>query len=362
MIASEFSRFLIEVELITNPQTIHANLCVAEYGRGYAGFNFDTLLFEDGNQKELNIYDYNNFPCPRPRCVGFVNNEICGLCNGLICKECREEKLATHICNHDTLLTLQMIRSTSKNCPKCLVPIYKSSGCDQMFCIECKTTFSYITGRIVDKLEIHHNPHYIEWNRRNIGILNNIQPIRVIHYNCNEYITKENLLRCFSAEAHQTFKFFNNKMPAISDIFKPLINEAHYMCTFLRLHKNILDVRATAGNHAYVRQLDFHDLRVRFMLNEFNENDFMKLLEKRYYDHHKSLLYCNIYMMVYDSAIVLFDNLFAFCVDKKIKGSKLDFMFNIYIQFQKILEFANEKLEFNKRIYGHDERFIKFHR
>jgi hypothetical protein len=68
-------------------------------------------------------------------------------------------------------------------------------------------------------------------------------------------------------------------------------------------------------------------------------------------------------MMVYNSAIILFDNLHAYTHGKiKLKIASLDFYFEIYLQFQKILEFANNKLDYNKSIFGHDPRFIKFHR
>ena len=60
-----------------------------------------------------------------------------------------------------------------------------------------------------------------------------------------------------------------------------------------------MHVRATAGNHANVQPIDNHDLRVQLLINEIDETKFKELVETRYYDYNKSMMYCNIYMMVY---------------------------------------------------------------
>jgi hypothetical protein len=92
---------------------------------------------------------------------------ICGKCKITVCHICICEKDAEHICDDNVLLTLKKIQSTCVACPKCNVVIEKEpGGCDQMFCVECKTTFSWKTGRIVSSSEVHHNPHFYEWQRQ----------------------------------------------------------------------------------------------------------------------------------------------------------------------------------------------------
>jgi hypothetical protein len=54
-----------------------------------------------------------------------------------------------------------------KLCPKCFSLIEKEEvGCDQMFCILCKTVFSWKTGLIVDVATSAHNPDYYQWVHR----------------------------------------------------------------------------------------------------------------------------------------------------------------------------------------------------
>jgi hypothetical protein len=149
-------------EPLTESQ-IHANRCIQEFGKGWKGFNFETCRFEDNTEKKLNDYDNNIFSCPVFKCNGYVQDSVCGLCNNSICSDCREQKFVSHVCNPDIVKSIQQIFKSSHSCPKCYIPISKIEGCDQMFCIECKTTFSWNTGRIVNDNEFHHNPHYLDW-------------------------------------------------------------------------------------------------------------------------------------------------------------------------------------------------------
>lgn len=104
--------------------------------------------------------------CPAPDCSGFLNTSwTCGLCDTKACKDCREIVTApeAHVCNPDTVETVKAIAKEAKPCPKCGTQISKISGCDQMWCIQCKTAFSWNTGRI--ETSVIHNPHYFQWMR-----------------------------------------------------------------------------------------------------------------------------------------------------------------------------------------------------
>lgn len=101
-----------------------------------------------------------------PACEGFVGMDWkCGLCKVEICKECREPM--PHECDPEKILTARALQKEAKPCPKCAAQISKIDGCDQMWCTQCKTAFSWRTGEIENHV---HNPHYFEWLRRNGGV------------------------------------------------------------------------------------------------------------------------------------------------------------------------------------------------
>ena len=107
----------------------------------------------------------NTHKCPTPECNGILNAEWhCILCKVNACSSCHEVVDEEHKCNPDTIETIKMLKKDTKACPKCHTNIYKIDGCDQMWCVQCHTAFSWKTGNIETKI---HNPHYYEWMRKN---------------------------------------------------------------------------------------------------------------------------------------------------------------------------------------------------
>lgn len=102
--------------------------------------------------------------CPMEACRGFLRGEQsrCPICNVEVCVEClRLKEENGHVCNDEDIETVNMLRQNTKPCPQCSIPIYKVSGCDQMWCTQCKTPFSWKTGARIN--QTIHNPHYYEW-------------------------------------------------------------------------------------------------------------------------------------------------------------------------------------------------------
>ena len=127
--------------------------------------------------------------CPSNTCNGFLSSAWkCGLCEVRVCSDCHEIKetkdqydsrhpkggdvipAPPHVCTADNLATANLLKADSKNCPKCAAMIFKIEGCDQMYCTQCQTAFSWRTGRI--ETGTIHNPHYYDFLRRqNNGVI-----------------------------------------------------------------------------------------------------------------------------------------------------------------------------------------------
>lgn len=117
--------------------------------------------------------------CPEPDCKGLINSKLrCVICEVLVCRSCKvkiakketpeeeiKENKKNHTCNENDIKSIEQVKKMCKPCPNCKVPIALLEGCSQMFCIECKTIFSWTTGEIVTSGAFH-NPHYLEWRKR----------------------------------------------------------------------------------------------------------------------------------------------------------------------------------------------------
>ncbi len=104
-------------------------------------------------------------PCPTTNCQGLIAaaSYTCPVCDAKVCRRCRAIPEEKHECNSDDIETVKLLRSDTKPCPTCATPIFKISGCDQMWCTQCQTAFSWRTGEL--ETGSIHNPHAIRWQR-----------------------------------------------------------------------------------------------------------------------------------------------------------------------------------------------------
>jgi hypothetical protein len=111
------------------------------------------------------------------------NIKVCPKCYEILFKKdkCLDEILENteHVCNEDTVKTIELMRKECKSCPKCSTLISKISGCNMMWCTQCKTAFCWKTGQI--ETGNIHNPHYWEYLRMNNQDINMVRNL----YNIN---------------------------------------------------------------------------------------------------------------------------------------------------------------------------------
>ena len=108
--------------------------------------------------------------CPIESCKGFINNKYtCEMCDISLCKACLMIRETDHTCIRENIESAEMIMKDSKPCPNCYIPIFKLSGCNQMFCTNCHVVFDWISLKI-DKGPVH-NQHFFDYlaKMNNVG-------------------------------------------------------------------------------------------------------------------------------------------------------------------------------------------------
>lgn len=194
-------------------------------------------------------------PCPQKNCRGMImtQDNKCCLCDCIICYDCFQIESNDHKCLEYDKETATEIKNNTKACPNCAIRIYKISGCDQMWCTQCHTTFSYESGKKLNNTMIH-NPHYIEY------IFNNNENNNENINNCEQY----NFIRYINSKLNN-----NEKLKKYINQIVYIINKI-YDYEYNRLYKYNVDPLKTNS-----------DIRIKYLLNDLNENDLKRLLYKR---------------------------------------------------------------------------------
>lgn len=194
--------------------------------------------------------------CVRENCRGFLDEKhYCSLCESTVCQKCNEIKEENHECLQENIETMNLLKSDSKPCPGCGIMITKIIGCNQMWCTNCHTTFNFNTGEKVNG--VIHNPHYYEFLRNNGNIQRNPQDIP-----CGGLPDA----RVFSRALNNAV---NLDITQGNKLFKIHRNISHIINLELR----------TIPTNTYDHNLH-RNLRVKYLLNEIDENDFKDFIFK----------------------------------------------------------------------------------
>jgi len=244
--------------------------------------------------------------CGNPDCNGFLNNHWnCGLCETKTCKDCHF--VGEHeSCDPDTVATVKLLKSDTKPCPKCHSNIFKIDGCDQMWCTQCKTAFSWRTGLIETKI---HNPHYYEWRRQN-GTLER-EPGDVVH--CDEL--------------NHNYGYFIDHM----QVPRETINWLD------RIVARCLHFRAM---HTAPRQTedDFLGCRLQYLKNKIDTNEFKTNILRIQKAKCLQIELCNIYALL---VTTISEILFRFR-QKSLTTNPNQYDSNILSEIPNIISYVNE--------------------
>ena len=252
-LATEFRASIVRHKLVNEQQKV---ITLLRLDRDHLTWVQDALKSHlEGNQVERERRQFVR-ACPFQDCKGFLSTAWkCGMCENWACSECHEvkgpNKDSEHTCNPDNVATAQLLAKDSRNCPKCASLIFKINGCDQMYCTQCHTAFSWRTGR-VETGQIH-NPHYYEYARMRGTLARN--PGDVPCGGFPDYYAIRGLLRHIAA----------NTVP-----YAVILN-AHRAWGHMEwfAHRYIVDAN------------DNRDLRISLMIGDLPEDEFKRKIQQR---------------------------------------------------------------------------------
>ena len=298
--------------------------------------------------------------CPDGECRGFLSTQWkCGVCEKWSCHICHEVKGLhrdiEHECNPDNVATAALLSRDTKPCPNCRSGIFKIDGCDQMWCTQCHTAFSWRTGRIENTV---HNPHYFEWIRRNGGAVpRNPQDVvggghcgvqEVTHHTATE------ISAIFRRIINGNTSYLENLSSITSDI-KTIVDHVRGTNQYiLRICERVIHIRLVElpqyrVNHETNNQV----MRVRYMRNQITEEEFKINLQRQYLSNQKKIEMSNILQMVHDTCS---DIILRFKAESILREWK--YSINTLSEMDGIIEYANSCLCKFSKIYASKQKFL----
>jgi len=284
-------------------------------------------------------------PCPADDCRGFVTrrNNQCGVCGVKVCHRClqTEEDDDIHTCDEEHVQSAELILATTKPCPKCASRIHKIEGCDQMWCTNCNTPFSWKSGKEIVGRTIH-NPHFYEWTRGRVDEWTRQQqqeqPRRQLAH-C------EGLPDFEHVSQHLDVVFPDATTPTYN--FVQMVSSTHRKC----VHLGEVEITRDIDTTQFRTNLD---ARVQWLQNEITDAKFEKTLLRR----HNQRIVQQHTNQVYGLVVTLCSDVFHRLLrenenTEQIRASYL-------AEFNEIAKYANTRLDKLEQIYKVNLRNIYF--
>lgn len=267
-----------------NNNTLCNKRCINNKCRGYLKEIKDEITEEEfnkhNNKKEKDIEDYRyikktikerneeNYITKYYK----INYLVCKLCNMKVCYDCNKEiipyielnnndeeedqnliDLKNHKCNPDDLANISAIRLGAKSCPGCGIPIFKSDGCDHMFCISCHCMFNWSDLKITKTTT---NPLYYEWLR-------------------NRGITPE---RSDRQEYEQRLGYCDNNMYNSTTLNQEI--RKYNIIEYDDRYFNLGFIFEKIQNYPSRTIDEYNKIRLKYLLNMLSEEEYKKIISK----------------------------------------------------------------------------------
>ncbi len=285
-------------------------------------------------------------PCPSNDCRGFLSGWKCSLCEVKVCSKCHvivrtkdepEEVEGLHECKADDLSTAQLLEKDTRFCPNeaCRAPIFKISGCSQMFCTKCHTAFDWETGTIVSNNATIHNPHYYEYLRQQ----NNGQiPRNIGDVPCGGMPQIYQIMNAMRAK-----KISNPIQCKVAASHRGIQHIIHY-----EIPRHPINL---VGGDAFTQ------LRIKYLMKEISEDDWKKELQRIEKKNEKNIAFRHVFDMLVAVSIDMFNRVLIANNDADI-NQILSEMDNLKKYFNDTIEKITKRFSSGKNYNCLDDNWI----
>lgn len=279
--------------------------------------------------------------CGRENCRGFLSkNWKCSICGYETCSKCLEVKPLIkkdskgicehnhepHVCDPEKVKSIALIKKETVKCPSCATPIFKISGCDQMWCTSCNIAFNWRTGRKIKG--IIHNPHYFEWKAKEGSKIR--QPHEIVCGGLPNFGSLRFYITKHIGYLNGQFQELSNLYRGVNHIQDEELRKLRYKCN-----------RAGADNN--------EDIRIKYILKDYDEKGLKRVLLSRDKAINKATCVMHIYEMMNTIFIESLNDIYAVATDPQNKKVNKENTLNIKNNLQKNLDRCRKVREYGNK-------------
>ena len=291
--------------------------------------------------------------CPIESCRGFLSQQWkCGLCNVSTCSKCNVPKIKSnqtdtndtkeeeHVCNPDDVATAELLAKDTRPCPQCGTGIFKIDGCDQMWCTECRTAFNWRTGQL--ETGHFHNPHYFEYQRRMGTNVRNIMDIPCGGITPDQY--HGILHHLINIAVNSTTCAEREKLG-----FKPITKSNRQYIKRKTVDYSVsIDYFANRVLPRYRPDAiqDNLELRVQYLTEQITKDEFKSALSREAKQYNKKIEIGQVVQTVVFGMSDILNRLVNLLRESNDIDLDPDVIIELFSEIDKLIEYANECLEF----------------